>query len=170
MKSISILLCAILLAACSSIQSPSHQQQAESLVKAYLDSTMNDPKSYQSVKFLKLDTLRSNPKDDPKYVAMENSYDSLLDESNANSKNIPLATTIPRLEYIKKRSNELYEKETALLLKESAFSLYYKGKQTGWSILHTFRGKNGFGALTLGTTKFYLDKNLTKVDSASKNQ
>lgn len=47
----------IMLAACK--QTP--QQKAEALVKKYLDTSLNDPKSYESVSFGLLEKLKGKP-------------------------------------------------------------------------------------------------------------
>ena len=40
----------------------------------------------------------------------------------------------------------------------------------GWSISHTYRAKNGFGALDISTDTFYFDKELTMVIGVTTSQ
>lgn len=40
----------------------------------------------------------------------------------------------------------------------------------GWSVSHTYRAKNGFGALDISTDTFYFDKELTKIIGVATSQ
>jgi len=146
---------------CSHFQSK--QQVAESIVKKHLDSTLNDPSSYQSIKFEKLDTLRSTFLEEPVYKELTRSYDSLKRLSDNLSDKITITYSIVELHKIQKQNEDLYQKETAVLKKETDYMNSFKGKPVGWGILHTYRAKNGFGALTVGQTYFEIDSNITHV-------
>ena len=117
MKKLLFISLVVLLSACT------RQQKAERLVKAYLDSALNDPHSYEPLT-TKVDTFW-----DSKY--QERLKASILKGGELNT-DISSADTGKNFQY-------------------------------GWIITHTYRAKNGFGALGIHKIEAHSDKDFTKV-------
>lgn len=142
------------------------QSIAESLVNKYLDSTMNDPKSYEPVKFGKFDTLRDSYEFSPGKKLLQQKNDS-LEKVAANDYHIAMTTeNIKQIEIHKNLLAADRSEQKDILLQEYTDSLKYKGKPIGWFILHTYRGKNALGALVLKTSKFYIKQDFSTVTTS----
>jgi len=166
-KSISIIIITSVLVACE--HPISRQQKAEHLVKAYLKSALNDPGSYESVSF---DTLSISYEDyasgDPIGRKLDKIAASFTDTSSKYKKLSESEFYSAHMDFKKYRK---YQKLDALyanksdsvesIIKNKAKD--YKGKIDGYAIKHTYRAKNGFGALTLSYTDFWIDSSLTKI-------
>jgi len=156
------------------LSSCSRQQKAERLVKHFLDSTLNDPHSYESVSFTtlkpfyatyalgdpegkRLDTLAANCIDSiSKYKPLDDSVIVISDGLKAPKSNKKLAI------YYQHMQDSI---ESIITERDKT----YKGRILNYSITHTYRAKNGFGALGIHTTDFQIDSTLTKVLLADEN-
>jgi len=141
---------------------------AHRIVKEYLDSTLNDPKSYESVSFSKLDTGSSNYLNSPNYVKLQ---DSLISHTSELS-SLKIDLQFPDLynsKVIKYKIKKLLSDSVYYQKKMDSVENNFKTEQTGWILTHTYRAKNGFGALGLHTTVFELDTNLTKIINVLEN-
>ncbi len=157
-----ILLLILLLSACSHFQTK--QQIAQGLIKKYLDSTLNDPHSYESVSFTKLDTGKTSYTETPEYDVLDSSitsiHDSLITERvDVNYPSLYNTTRIVR------KIRKLMQDSLLLDSKLNNLQNQFKPIQNCWFISHTYRAKNGFGALGLHTTIFKIDTNLSKVSN-----
>ena len=142
----------------------SNDNAAESLVGDYMVKNLMDASSYESVEFTELDstfsvfyftteaTLLRTKRD----LAHTLAFGFTLDNIGENSSSI--------LDSI--RVYEQMEQEMQLLLDEK--ELHYKGEFNGWTIVHTYRAKNGFGAYRLGKFRFSFDKDIVEIVSAKK--
>ncbi|MCR8560475.1 hypothetical protein KXD93_22665 [Mucilaginibacter sp. BJC16-A38] len=158
----------IILFACTNRQSK--QQIAETLVKSYLNGTLNDPHSYESVRF---DTLvpyhQSYALGDPvgkkmdllaaSYVDSASKYDPESMDNILNESKHRFHSNIRLKTYYKRKEDSL---ENIINLQDKT----YKGKLQSYSIEHTYRAKNGFGALGLHKSRFQIDTSLSKVTYA----
>lgn len=137
----SFILIAITLIACTTPP----KQKAEKTVKEYLNKTLNDASSYQSVD-TKLDSFYATYEETKAYSQIMDSLkyihnkfredQSLLSEDFDNYFN----TTRSLLDTINKRAER------------------FKPVFFGWMVEHKYRAKNGFGALILKTDTFYLNR------------
>lgn len=166
MKKLFVFLPIIILSACSHFQSK--QAKAEAIVKTFLDSTLNDPKSYQSIKFTKIDTLwggylKTNSGmqlsqklelEDDTIKVLQAKQEVLLDALNWNN---------AAYKKLKKAVDFFISESKADLAKMTDSANVIKGPFIGYEISNTYRAKNGFGALTVHKTKFEIDSNITKV-------
>lgn len=146
----------------------SKQQKAEALVKKYLDSSLNDPHSYESVKFGKLDTFNTRLQDNYNYKITIKLIAQIQDEFDEWKLKNPDFDGISdlgdsRAKYLIKM-NDFYSNQSIAEMKvRDSISMAFKPSFGGWAIDHTYRAKNGFGALGLQTDTFVLDSGLTKV-------
>lgn len=141
------------------------QQKAERIVMKYLDTVLNDPASYKSVSFEKVDTLFGSVDKDSTYIAMSDRLDSLKKLSEDINDKIDNANTFKEITDIQRRITNVYAQQTKLIKERLNYSLGFKGKPIGWVVTHKYRAKNGFGALTIHVSKFMLDSALTRVES-----
>ncbi|WP_342644517.1 hypothetical protein [Mucilaginibacter sp. CSA2-8R] len=159
----------LFLCSCSHFQS--NQQKAESLVKSYLDSTLNDPKSYESMKF---DTLRTQYAQygvgDPEGRRLDSVTVTFLDSASKYKEKADkeLVTGESLTNYNKySELKKLYDAKADSVSKLSdEKGKGYKGPVFAYSIVHSFRAKNGMGALTIQKMRFRTDSALNKITSA----
>ena len=168
MKKISFLIAmALLLITCSS-----PEKKAQKAIKEELRLTLNDFKSYESVKFGTLDSLFSDVTTSPEYEALNTKRESwikLADEehksdqeeiekalNDGNTHHVPIInefSLMPRC----LDSAKVYS------IKIQSVVESYKPRFIGWSMTHLYRAKNLGGNYILANESFYFDKELTKV-------
>jgi hypothetical protein len=154
-------------------QSP--QQTAEKLVAKYLKERLNDWDSYKSVSFSILDSLKSSWTI-PKHL--ENDVFRLrriADAINALGYNgIGLTNDADyHINIIKKypREDNEYNKKALELWEEykAIQNRVYKDRDSfvpqflGWKIIHKYRARNQYNALTLYSEEIHFDKGLTEI-------
>jgi hypothetical protein len=172
MKKTLYLITIVFLSACSRFQTK--QQRAEHLVKTYLDSTLNDPSSYQNVKFSKIDTMYSTFEENPDYMIAKIKADSidaafsLWKTKNPDFDGIGDLSDSQTKYFIK--MNDYYSNAKMEQLKIcEEISKNYAPKFKGWHIINNYRAKNGFGALGLHQTEFEIDSTISKIIRSSEN-
>jgi hypothetical protein len=156
MKKIILGLSAIaLLVSCS--KSP--EEQAKENIEKFITSKMDDPKSYESVSFGKLEKTKSSVNDDDKYfelVKEELHIDSLATISYNDAMNFTSDKAIAS-------ATKNYEEINKLLQSQIQEVKEYKKKYNPvdiYKIKHSYRGKNKMGALILDSCTVILDKDL----------
>ncbi|WP_183556454.1 hypothetical protein [Mucilaginibacter sp. SP1R1] len=160
-----VLLLFLFLFACSG----NKQNQVEKVVKLYLDTVLNDPHSYERIKF---DSISRNYADytvgDPEGRELVKLAQKYLTESSKHQK-----MASDNL-YISHPNHQAFDRNLKLskVLLNKADSVQniidikgkgYKGSLFSYTIEHTYRAKNGFGALTIHKTRFIVDSAITKV-------
>jgi len=119
-------------------------------IKSYIDSTLNDPKSYESISFGNLDTLYNTVYTDSAYLRLEIiSTDIEIENSNLLIK-----------DYDKWNAHKpIYQKtiDSIKKLEDIAMS-NYKPRFIGYQMTHKLRAKNALGALMLQEWRFKFDK------------
>ncbi len=150
------------------------QQKAESIVKKYLDTTLNDPHSYESVSFDKLVTVHKidTTLDDDTVMMYKREYYALEKKANYIAKKYKrkdgydpdFSINHPEYDSITTKSSPILEKFSN---RERDISEKKQTTPISYHISHTYRAKNGFGALLLYTTTFEIDSLLSKVTYTS---
>ncbi|PVH26298.1 hypothetical protein [Sphingobacterium corticibacter] len=112
----------------------SNEDKAHTLIEDYIAKHAHDPESYESVEFGNLDPVDNLVFADQKYQELQKQLDI---ESDLDIK----------LQIIDELRQMLDSKEYG----------------EGFAVIHTYRAKNSFGAKTLSTTRFYINKDLSKV-------
>lgn len=153
----------------SSACSANKEDKAKKLVKLYLDSSLNDPHSYEPIKFSKLDTLRSPAEETIEYKKFTKQLDSIHILANNLNEQMDNAKTIRQLNLISKQDKKYLKEQNELIDKRLVYALGYKGKPEGFSINHRYRAKNSFGALGIHSTNFKIDSNMTKIWDVKEN-
>lgn len=158
---IAIILAGAALSSCTK----TNQQKAEALTKKYLDSTLNDPKSYEAVKFSKLDTLTESIDENAEYMKYEHAKDSLktIADSVQSAAIAAIGSSSADTAKLRMQGDSIYALRKKNLEDEHTFAEKFKGKPVGWVISHTYRAKNAMGALIVTTNLFRFDQALTKV-------
>lgn len=157
----------LFISSCSRFESK--QQRAQALVKSYLDSALNDPKSYENVKFTKIDTLYSIFEQSPQYFKLKEKSDSLVaafDEWKLKNPDFDDSygdLSHERAQYFIKMINYYSNPNIEVLKKIADMSKDFKPSFIGYKIIDQYRAKNGFGALVLHETSFKLDSGITKI-------
>lgn len=145
------------LSSCTTKPIVTREQKIDTLVNHYLDTTLNDPKSYESVKFGKIDTIYTSFSDDASFYKLpDNSLDLRTKDLTSNFDLYEARKTNGYYDKIDKRNE----------LAVDSFKKVYKPKIKCLQVEHTYRAKNGFNALTMHTTGFNIDTALTKIINA----
>jgi hypothetical protein len=139
------------------------------LVRAYLKASLNDPGSYDGVSF---DTLSVSYEDyasgDPKGRKLDTLAASYIDSSSnyrklAESELYSTHMNFNKYKRYQKLDTLFSKKSDSVETIEKTNGKGYKGRVVGYAVKHTYRAKNGFGALTLSKSDFWIDSTLTKV-------
>lgn len=140
--------------------SKSFEEKAHESVRTYLIKNIDDPSSYESVEFGKMDSVKGlNREEREKYI-------KAVEERKDNRYIIEVEKLISSGEI--HHNKILYEQKKNELRKEDSIrrkafwdslSIKYPMKFIGYNITHKFRAKNKVGALELQEYKFFLDTN-----------
>jgi hypothetical protein len=139
----------------STKKSATLQERATDSVTAYMKQNLDDPASYQPVKFGTLDTTMSNYMQDEKYLTLKSMSESELHEEAddlLNNKSL-----------YQQRSKVNYYKNRHLAGVKGLDSLKktFKAELSGYLMLHSYRAKNKLGALALHEPLFRFRKDLS---------
>ncbi|SDS97704.1 hypothetical protein SAMN05216490_2217 [Mucilaginibacter mallensis] len=167
-KTIFFIFIIIVFSSCSHFKTK--QQRAQNLVKLYLDSTLNDPKSYESVKFTPIDSAYSNYNLSEHYLQLKAKSDSVVAAFDEWKEQNPEFNGFGDLSHEKVlyfvKMNRYYSDQNIAILKQIANDgKLFKSKFSGYTIYNEYRAKNGFGALGLHGISFTVDSDITKVIS-----
>ena len=136
------------------------ENQVKENVEKYMVSKMDDPKSYESVSFGKLDSLFSPFGESEEGMKLKLEDDNLSARQTELSDRIDVTESIAELNKIQEESNKITERRNQVISEMIDKTLKYKGAFIGFKIKHSYRGKNRMGALILDTCTVVLDKNL----------
>lgn len=147
----------------TSARAQSNQEKAQELISNYLGSKTNTLNTGTNIKFNPVKVLRSSFSDTKPYRNLTRKVDSLKIEGKRIDARIPKMKTTAELNQAKKDSKHLSDALVATSDELIDFMTSYKGQQTGW-IIKPVKSIKINPAKRIKT--FYLDKELTKVDSA----
>gem|GEM_PF-6190181 len=149
--------------------SKNHEETVKTLIKGYLDSTLNDPKSYEPMKFDKIDTVftawQYSDKEGTEYFKK---FESKKEEQKVlgdKASETLTGAVYSEAKYntakaaLEKADDEVLEMAKYIDSKNEK----YKGSVAYYKVKHQFRAKNGFGALTIDDAVFSIDSTFTKV-------
>lgn len=144
----------ILFSSCSS----SPEKKCQSLIRENLLGRMNDPKSYESVSFGKIDTVMSQCPttlyDSSQYYLRE--ANRLLDESD-------FVSTPEQGLKLCHESIKLQDKSKKLLIQYEEQEKNFISKPESLKMEHTARGTNKFGGMITKTEVYVIDFEMTKI-------
>lgn len=140
-----------------SCQPESNQKKAEKAVTEHLKTVLNDPKSYEPVKFDSLRNDSTKIEEDKEYMLADNGYrlykklfDKLNDESKFSTSSDDLKVDV---EFMQKYIDSM----KVFTKRIDSISKSFKPQFIGYSIHHSYRAKNKMNALVLEDDIFYLD-------------
>jgi hypothetical protein len=151
-----IIILSTFLIACKS-NTEIQDEKIKAVISEYVNKNFNDPKSYESIEFSKLDTVMGYPINIlRKLDTLRNSIKS-FDETQAQIDEIMIGSGISSDHHVYDSIKEIYLSEENALLKSTKVK-YYK-------IDNKYRAKNKMGALVIGISRYVLDSNLVIIDS-----
>ena len=147
-----------------SVQAQTEQKKAEGLVGQFIlsKSKTNDA----SIKFSQIKVLRSPFETTKLYKNLLHKVDSLKIEGKRIDARIAKMKTTSELTQAKKDSYRLSKELTSASDNLINYITTYKGQQTGWILKTRYPIKNKRGTYSSIQKTFYLNKELTQVDSA----
>lgn len=141
--------------------SKSIEKQAQDNITEYLKKNMDDPKSYENVEFGKLDTLHSSFEESKEGIELRTEDSKLSDMvAELSNKLDSPDLTVNDIKDIQQENTEITKKRLEINNILQKKSLTYKGDVNGYSMVHKYRGKNGFGAVITKETNFLLNLKL----------
>lgn len=152
---------------CLSGCTPTPEEKAHKVIMEELRTTLHDYKSYESVKWGKLDSAFSLYADDPAYKRLTDDFD----KANADAKEAGEMLKIysgssyfldKRRGYLADLNSDLAKMVQDTLL-EGKFQREFRSKFLGWQIQHSFRAKSLAGNLGIHHYIYYLDRAITQV-------
>lgn len=155
-KYILSLMAASLIASCTS--TPTLEEQARSLIKDYITENAHNPATYEAVSFGTLDSIFSS------YAASERykELNSLCDSFNSIYTAYMDALNFDSAKAYLDKKHDIYR-----TMNEESDT--YKGHHIGFQMSHRYRAASKIGAISLGTTVFYFDKEITRI-TRTKNE
>ena len=163
MKKITILIVAVtLLVSCSN-----PEKKAQKLIEKELQTSLNDPKSYESVNFGSLDSVFTSPSRDIDYIGYKSKYDVYTNAYEEQMAKVKLYSGLSiyydETKFALEMAQIYLDTVEVVSAKMIEISTNFVYEFDGWKMKHTFRGKNAFGAVIVSSMMFYFDKELTKV-------
>lgn len=175
----------LLVASAALLGCKTNEDKAKKAIEKSLSETMHDFKSYESVKFGKLDSTFSAYYDDPSYKKKSNAASLLLDSVNKVHETLQSLIEVNERSAItysdwykgsdfdmrerkaikRNRTNSkiLLDSLDRIMIALKQDSAAFKPSFTGYKISHTFRGKNSNGATIINSKDFYLNKGIDSV-------
>ena len=142
MKYVSVIFVLILF----SCSKPTKEELAHTAIKEYIKGKMNDPSSYQSVSFGKLDTVFT-----PFISHIKTDLPFVLDTFRTDSR-----------EGIALQNSRQSSRDSLTKLLETERK-NFKPRMEFFTMEHSFRGKNALGALILNNIQFQFDTTMKVV-------
>jgi len=135
MKIITLTICFFAILSCNN--ESSFDGQLKKNATDYLMKNMNDPKSYESIEWSKVDTTYTSYTSSEKYIQKRKGIDSMMNQDIRNSN-------------VENFSKDLLTKDKELEQTGKDF----KPEIDGYMITHKCRAKNAMGALVLNRMRF----------------
>jgi glycyl-tRNA synthetase alpha subunit len=147
----------LVIAFASCTKSP--ENQAQENVQEYITTKMDDPKSYESVTFGKLEKGKSSYQDEEKYKNLVLEYED-MDKRVSDAYDFAMSMTHEEtIKRATKSYNSLTSMRSLYLTQIEKYIKTYKPVDI-FKIKHSYRGKNKMGALILDSCKVIMDKDL----------
>lgn len=159
-----LLFAAAILALLSSCEK-TQQQILQEMIEARLDTTMNNPKSYEFVSMTPIDSVMSEFKDEKEATLIElaitmNKAENKALYAKADAKyTFSYQERIGFLEQIGKNNEKIDSLTAKYIDKRDSYIPHI----TGYYTIFKFRGQNEFGAIVLNEYKVTFNKELTEI-------
>lgn len=146
-----------------SCKQESMTDKAKKEIKLHLSKTMHDFKSYEPVEFSTLDTLYSSYTESNNYKIDMLSFDEYTTLSRHYTEYVKLYTKYYYSDSVKKYNGlakETLAKADSVNQKMIKERKGFNPQFIGYTLLHSFRGKNMNGAMILKREKFQFDSTM----------
>jgi hypothetical protein len=177
-KLLLILIFAIIASVNVFAQTPLEIEKIKNASKVHLIKNLNNPSSYQSVKWSKVEKTYSTFEDSKEAKLIQDTID-LYVGGKSNAASLSHSAKMRNYSNYEKDSTYLkyYNLELELdsaILKINAVKdkkeKAYKGIFTGYSIDHSFRARNSYNALVLNNWYFILNKSFKVIDAGDADE
>lgn len=141
------------------------ENKAKSIIEDKLKKNMNDWDSYEFVEMSKLDSTYTSFSHTDTYKLLRNkktAIENKISDFKINS-DYPLVYGRKRCKAMKDSIGILENNLNVISDSISYLDSSFKKEHDGWVCVFTYRGKNGFGAMTIGKTRFFLNKDLSEI-------
>ena len=149
-----------------SVQAQTEQKKAEGLIGQYFLNKTKNTSNNTNIKFSEIKALRSPFENTKSYKDLMHKVDSLKIEGKRIDARIATMKTTAELNQAKKDSYRLSKELSISSDHLIDFISTYKGQQTGWILKTRYPIKTKRGTYSSIQKTFYLNKDLTLIDSA----
>lgn len=139
--------------------SKSPENQAKENIDKFITEKMDDPKSYESVSFGKLEKEKSSYRDDDKYKDLLLQYDDVDKKAQVANEQIETFTHENTIAMATQNYKNYLSLKDGVVMEIERFKKEFKPVDI-YKIKHSYRGKNKMGALVLDSCTVVLDKEL----------
>lgn len=158
----------LLLILSTALTSCSNEQKAKKAIKEHLSKTMHDFKSYEPVEFGTIDSSFTTFIETKEYKTTLARFELFNDSAERAIKEIKdliylNRTSNARLREMQKAGMVLSDSLTSIANRMASLEKSFTPEFNGYSLAHSFRGKNPNGALILSTKIFKLTPQLDEV-------
>lgn len=147
------------------------EQRAQKLIKDHLYETLHDYKSYEFVKFGKLDSTFTSVADEPAYATAGKTFDSLLKESEENLEQAKRYSSAYLYGNIGRKflakAERCHDMLAPIAVWLDSFKANFHGRFNGWSMTHSYRAKSLGGNLGISHDIYYFN---IAIDSLLENR
>lgn len=143
------------------------EEQLKDMIEARLDSTMNNPDSYEFVSMTPIDSIMSKWTEEMESFLLEQKIKSLESKNKrlyAQSDMKYLYSHKERIAFLDSVGINNNKQDSLLKVYKSKMDSYIP-KLKGYSTIFKFRGENAFGAIVLNAYKVTFNKELTEIKS-----
>lgn len=129
----------------------SDQKKAEKFVKNYVKERLNDPKSYESVKFSEVKKVQRS-------YEKSTHFEVFMKAFNKAKEDFDFADKFHQLDEMRFNLNLMTTYDSIMDAERVAWN-----PENEFVITHTYRCKNGFGAIITNKTTYYIDTTFSVV-------
>lgn len=124
-------------------------------IAAYMNANLNDPKSYESVRFGEIKNDSSDFRENPEYIKLNEEADSAVDAIKA-TKSRWLKSYTSYETYLRESAKQSFA-AADIQNKLVTWLKNYKAKPVGFWLMHVYRKKNSKGVTVIDSMAFRLD-------------
>lgn len=168
MKRIVIILCAALLVASCSKKPKTPQETAQKVITEHVKTKVGNPKSYKAVSFGKLEEVYTTIDECQDFLDAAKSYEdysALVDKWDRRINTEKAMGNYEVAVFAAKTANRFYDSAEVYRTKALDIKNNFKPVMKGYKMTHDYSVKGPVGVRVVMTGTYYLDKEITKVES-----
>ena len=148
--------------------SVSDEKKAQSLIKSYLKENLNNPKSYEPIRFSTLDSVFTLLEHDRDYHISKVMFDLYNEEHGEIMRELRIYSGVRGQrdvnEMALQRASAVVDSMRVMSERITRIRNEFVPQFVGWQMEHEMRATNTMNALVKSTYVFYFDKEIAKIE------